>query len=61
MEKYAQDFLKDSDIEQFKFEIWSLYPSTEHMPGLVRYLQKLKQDMEAPLEQVHLVCDIDYI
>ena len=47
MEKYAQDFLKDADMEQFKFELWSLYPSTKHMPGLARYLQKLKQDMKA--------------
>ena len=47
MEKYAQNFLKDTDIERFQLELESLYPSTKHMPGLLPYLQKLKQDMEA--------------
>ena len=47
MERHAQDFLNGTDIEQVQFELWSLYPSTEHMTGLARYLQKLKQDIEA--------------
>lgn len=39
--------VKDTDIEKFQFELSALYTSTKGMPGSTRYLQKLKQDMEA--------------
>lgn len=52
MEEFAQSLLKDTDIEQFKYEIGSFYPETEDMPGLTRYLQKLQQDMITEPAQV---------
>lgn len=47
MEKHAREFLKGADIEQVQVELWFLYPATEHMAGLGRYLEKLNQEIEA--------------
>lgn len=46
MENHARDFLKGADIEQVQVELYCLYPSAEHMAGLTRYLEKLKQEIE---------------
>ena len=46
METYARLFVEGADIEQVQMEVCALYPDAEHMTGLMRHLEKLKQEIE---------------